>query len=162
MIAKNAMVAKLRAACAAREKAEFFILARSDAIAVKGLDDALRRGEAYLKAGVDGVYLEGGRSVRELEKIGKAFEGVPLAISLLEGGGKTPMLAPDVLYRMGFTMLLYPTSAVFQTARTIQRAMQNLLKGLPMDQDAACTMAEFEDIVDLKRWQSIETAYPAK
>jgi 2-methylisocitrate lyase-like PEP mutase family enzyme len=162
VIPKKAMVDKLKAACAARQKAEFFIIGRSDAIGVNGIDDALRRGEAYLKAGVDGLYLEGARSRKELEKIGRTFEGVPLAISLLEGGGVTPILPPDVLYRMGFSMLLYPTTVLFRMTRAIERAMKDLLQGVPMPEREACTMQEFEDIVDMKRWKTIETAFPGK
>jgi 2-methylisocitrate lyase-like PEP mutase family enzyme len=159
VIPKKKMTDKLRAACAARENADFFIIGRSDAIGVNGLSDALRRGEAYLKAGVDGIYLEGARSVKELQAIGKTFSGVPLAISILEGGGTTPVLSPDKYHEMGFTMLLYPTSVLFRIARATQQAMQDLLDGVPMSERDACTMKEFEDIVDLKRWISIETSY---
>jgi hypothetical protein len=60
---------------------------------------------------------------------------------------------------MGFTMLLYPTSVLFRIARATQQAMQDLLDGVPMSERDACTMKEFEDIVDLKRWISIETSY---
>jgi 2-methylisocitrate lyase-like PEP mutase family enzyme len=162
VIPTKKIVEKLRAACAARRSPDFFIIGRTDAIAVNGLDDALRRAEAFLKAGVDGVYLEGARTVAELRRIGKNFEGVPLAISLLEGGGKTPILPPPELHEMGFTMLLYPTTVLFQVARTMERALADLRDGKPMTKDEACTMSEFEDIVDLKRWISIETAYPAK
>src|SRR6185312_15101458 len=85
------VVNKIRAACSARrDKEQLFIIARTDAIAVNGLDDALRRGEMYLKAGADGVYVEGAEDVEQLRRIGRAFKGEPLAVSILEGGGKTP------------------------------------------------------------------------
>lgn len=161
VIPRKQMVDKLKAACAARSRTEFFIVGRTDAIAVNGLDDALRRGEAYLKAGVDGIYLEGARTLSELRKIGKTFEGVPLVVSLLEGGGKTPILPPAEMYQMGFSMLLYPTTVLFRMARAIERSLVDLREGKPMPTDESCTMTEFEDIVDLKRWVSIETAFPA-
>ena len=71
------MVAKLRAAADARRSAEFFIIARTDARAVHGLDDALRRAEMYLKAGADGLFIEAPQSIEELSRIGRAFAGVP-------------------------------------------------------------------------------------
>lgn len=162
VIPKKKMIEKLRAACAARQSPDFFIIARTDAIGVNGLDDALRRGESFLKAGVDGVYLEGARNRSELERIGKIFQGVPLAISLLEGGGTTPILPPPELHRMGFNMLLYPTTVLFRLVRATQRALRDLYQGKPMPEREGCSMTEFLDIVDLKRWQSIEMNYPAK
>ena len=155
-------VEKLKAAVAARSNHDFFIIGRTDSIAVNGLDDALRRGEAFLKAGVDGVYLEGAETVEELRQIGKTFEGVPLAISLLEGGGKTPILPPAELHLMGFNMILYPTTVLFRMVRAIERAMRDLNQGKPMPAKEGCSMEEFEEIVDLNRWATIELQYPAK
>src|SRR5438270_289041 len=78
------MTAKVKAAVAARNSKEFFILARTDALAPEGVDRAIERAERYLKAGADGVYVEGPKTVEELKKIGKAFKGTPLATSVLE------------------------------------------------------------------------------
>ena len=61
------MVAKIKAAVGARRSKDFFIIARTDARAVHGLDEALRRGEQYLKAGVDGIFIEAPQTVKELE-----------------------------------------------------------------------------------------------
>ncbi|MDB5301631.1 MAG: carboxyvinyl-carboxyphosphonate phosphorylmutase, partial [Phycisphaerales bacterium] len=69
------MVAKVKAAVAAKEKKEFFILARTDALQPEGVESAIRRGEQYLKAGADGIYVEGPTSEEELKKVGKAFKG---------------------------------------------------------------------------------------
>src|SRR5438874_737658 len=63
------MVQRLDAALAARRSTDFFIVARTDALAVEGLDAALRRGERYLKAGADGLYVEAPTSVGQLEQI---------------------------------------------------------------------------------------------
>ena len=162
VVSRQQIVDKLKAACAARQSPDFFIIGRTDAIAVNGLDDALRRGEAFIKAGVDGVYLEGAETVKDLEKIGKTFAGVPLAVSILEGGGKTPWLPPDRYHTMGFNMLLYPTTILFRVVKAMQRAVEDLRKGREMPADQAVQMEEFLDIVDLKRWKSIETNYPSE
>ena len=66
-----------------------------------GLDEALRRGEHYLKAGVDGIFIEAPQTVKELEIIGAAFKGVPQLANMLEGGRRTPMLTPSELKATG-------------------------------------------------------------
>jgi 2-methylisocitrate lyase-like PEP mutase family enzyme len=150
---------KIRAAVAAKRNSEFFILARTDAIEPNGLDDALKRGEQYLKAGADGVYLEGPRNEKELEKIGETFRGEPLAVSVLEGGGKTPWLSPKELHELGFSMILYPTTVIFQAARAIEQALENLKDGNPMPPEQAVNMEQFEEIVDMPHWADIERRF---
>jgi 2-methylisocitrate lyase-like PEP mutase family enzyme len=151
------MVNKIRAARSARRNADrLFILARTDAIAVNGVDDAIRRAEMYLQAGADGVYLEGPENVQQLRQIGRAFKGEPLATSILEGGGKTPWLPPEEMHALGFNMILYPTTLLFRQTRAIQRALTDLKDGRPMPQEDAVSMTQFEKIVDIVYWKSIE------
>lgn len=150
---------KIRAAVGMRQNADFFVLARTDAIAPLGVDEALRRGERYLKAGADGVYVEGPRNVEELERVGRAFKGTPLATSILEGGGKTPWLSADELHGMGYTMILYPTTILFQVSKTIERAVENLKAGHPMRADQAVDMKTFEEIVEMGYWADIEKRF---
>jgi 2-methylisocitrate lyase-like PEP mutase family enzyme len=151
------MVHKLKAAQAARSEADkLFILARTDALAVNGLDDALRRAEMYLKAGADGVYVEGPKTIQQLRTIGREFKGKPLATSILEGGGKTPWVPPDEMHAMGFNMLLYPTTLLFQVTQTLQRSLAHLKAGKPMPKDESVTMLQFEKIVDIAYWKAIE------
>ena len=69
------MAAKIKAAVGARRSNDFFIIARTDARAVHGLDEALRRGEQYLKAGVDGIFIEAPQTVQELRAIGARVQG---------------------------------------------------------------------------------------
>jgi 2-methylisocitrate lyase-like PEP mutase family enzyme len=153
------MVAKVKAAVAAKEKRDFFILARTDALQPEGVDNAIRRAEKYLKAGADGVYVEGPTSVDQLKQIGKAFKGEHLATSVLENGGKTPWLPPEEFADMGYTMILYPTTILFRAARALQRAAEDLRAGKPLDRDESVDMDEFLDIVELKHWQQIEKKF---
>jgi 2-methylisocitrate lyase-like PEP mutase family enzyme len=159
VVPAEVMEGKVRAAVAARRHDHTFILARTDAIEPLGLDEALRRAELYLKAGADGVYVEGPTTVEELDRIGRAFAGQPLATSILEGGGKTPWLPPHELYKLGFSMILYPTSILFRATRAIERAVLDLTEGRPMPSDDAVDFARFETIVDLAFWKDIETKY---
>ena len=123
------MVAKIKAAVGARRSKDFFIIARTDARAVHGLDEALRRGEQYLNAGADGIFIEAPQTVEELERVGRAFQGVPQIANMLEGGGQTPVLPPQELKAMGFAMAAYPTTLIFRVARTIERALADIKAG---------------------------------
>lgn len=152
------MTAKVKAAVAAKLD-DFFILARTDALQPEGLDGALRRGEQYLKAGADGIYVEGPETVEQLATIGRTFKGVPLATSVLENGGKTPWLPPAEFAAMGFSMILYPTTVLFRVTKAIQRAARALRAGKPLDKDDAVDMDAFEQIVDLPHWQKIEKKF---
>jgi 2-methylisocitrate lyase-like PEP mutase family enzyme len=157
VIEPKQMVNKIRAACSARRDADkLFILARTDAIAVNGLDDAIKRAEMYLKAGADGVYVEGPKDVKELRAIGREFKGESLATSILERGGKTPWLPPQEFQNMGFNMLLYPTTVLFRQTKAIQCALADLQNGLPMPANDSVTMLEFEKLVDIAYWKAIE------
>ena len=151
------MVAKLRAAAAARRDPDaFFLIARTDARAVHGLDDALRRAELYLKAGADGLFVEAPQSIDELARIGRAFAGVPQMANMVEGGGRTPLLPPPELFRLGFAMVAYPTSLLFRVAHTIEQALADLKAGRPAIENGGVDFEAFKDITGLARWATIE------
>jgi 2-methylisocitrate lyase-like PEP mutase family enzyme len=163
VIATEQMVAKIKAAVAARRSNDFFIIARTDARAVHGLDEALRRGEQYLKAGADGLFIEAPQSVNELERIGSAFKGVPQIANMLEGGGQTPVLPPKELRAMGFAMAAYPTTLIFRVARTIERALDDIKAGKAITGNDGVNFAEFKDITGYDEWARIEDTYrPAR
>lgn len=152
-------VGKLRAAVAARHNPETFIIARTDALALLGLDEALRRAELYLQAGADGVYIEAVESVEQLEQVGRTLRGAPLATSILEGGGRTPWLAPKDLHALGYTMLLYPTTVIFRVTRAIPKAVEDLKAGRPMPVDDSVTFKEYEEMLGLPRWADLEDTF---
>jgi len=156
VIEAEAMAVKLRAAVQARRSPELFIVARTDARAVHGLDDALRRAEIYLKAGADGLFIEAPQTVDELAQIGRAFQGVPQLANMLEGGGRTPVLPPHELYRLGFVMVAYPTTLIFRVARAIETALADLKAGRPANNGAGVGFEAFKDIVSLARWADVE------
>jgi 2-methylisocitrate lyase-like PEP mutase family enzyme len=153
------MAAKIRAAVGARRSEDFFIVARTDARAVHGLDEALRRGERYLEAGADGLFIEAPASVHELEKVGRAFQGVPQLANMVEGGGQTPILPPAELHRLGFAMVAYPTTVLFRVARTIEQALADLRAGVPHRDGEGVDFAGFKDITGFADWAQIEDRY---
>jgi 2-methylisocitrate lyase-like PEP mutase family enzyme len=156
VIDADAMAAKLRAAVAARRGADLFIIARTDARAVQGLDEALRRGEIYLKAGADGLFIEAPQSIDELTRIGRTFQGVPQLANMVEGGGRTPVLPPHELYRLGFAMVAYPTSLIFRVARAIENALADLKHGRPTGAHDSVDFETFKDITSFGDWAEVE------
>jgi 2-methylisocitrate lyase-like PEP mutase family enzyme len=159
VIPADQMVAKIKAAVGARRSKDFFLIARTDARAVHGLDEALRRGEQYLAAGADGIFIEAPQTVQELERVGRAFAGVPQMANMLEGGGQTPVLPPAQLKQMGFAMAAYPTTLIFRVARTIERALADIKAGKVIDGDDGVNFAEFKDITNYDKWARIEDQY---
>lgn len=148
---------KIRAAAQARER-RIFLIARTDARAVHGLDEALRRAEQSLSAGADGVFVEAPQSLDELKRIGATFRGVPQIANMLEGG-MTPVLAPAELGAMGFAMVAYPTTLIFRVARTIERALADLKAGRLDLKGEGVDFAQFKDIVDFPAWGAIEDKF---
>ena len=159
VVPTEVMEAKLRAAVFARKSPDFFIVARTDAREPLGLDEAMRRGERYLKAGADGIYVEAPKSVDDLERIGKTFAGTPQMTNMFEGDAETPWLTPTELHQLGFSMILYPTTLLFRVVKALQRALTDLHSGRRTPQDEGVDMDEFEKIVDLQRWAAIEKRF---
>lgn len=151
------MVAKIRAAASARENPETFILARTDARAIEGLDAALRRAEHYVKAGADGLFIEAPLSGDELETIGRSFD-VPLLANMLEGG-RTPMMKASELFEMGFSMVGYPTSLLFRIVKTMQRALAELATGTLQTSGDVVSFDEYKALIELSQWGEIEDRF---
>jgi len=100
---------RIKVAAQARTSKDFLIIARTDARTSLGLDEALRRGEAFLKAGADVLFIESPESEAEMATIGKTFAGVPLVANMVEGG-RTPILSRAELERLGFKLAIFPGS----------------------------------------------------
>jgi 2-methylisocitrate lyase-like PEP mutase family enzyme len=155
------MKGKLRAAVAARESSDFFIVARTDAREPEGLNAALKRAEHYIECGVDGIYIEAPKSEKELEKIGKAFNGVPQMTNMFEGDDETPFLSPKELHKLGFSMILYPTTLLFRLVRSLEHALRDLQAGKSTPKGEGVSLKEYEQIVGLPHWSEIEGRFQA-
>ena len=149
---------KLEAALAARKDPDLFIIARTDARAIHGLDDALRRGEEFLKLGVDGLFVEAPQSIEELEIIGRSFDA-PLIVNMA-AGGRTPILPREELARMGFSIVLYAGTMLFRAARAMQETVASLKKGEIEPDNYYLTFQEMTDIFGLPKWAAIDDKYP--
>ena len=126
VIAAEEMAKKIEAARYAREDENFLLIARTDARSIMGLDEALRRAHLYVAAGADMIFLESPQTVDELEIIAKELCEVPLLVNMVEGG-KTPVLPFEELEKMGFKIVLYPTSTIRAVAKTLQDLAAHLV-----------------------------------
>ncbi|MEL6374502.1 MAG: isocitrate lyase/PEP mutase family protein [Pseudomonadota bacterium] len=118
LVSRAEMVGKVRAACDARANEATLIIARTDAIAVEGLEPALERAQAYLEAGADVLFIEAPRTHDEMRTVCETFAGrVPLLANMVEGG-RTPLSHAHELAALGYRLVIYPGAYV----RTIAHA----------------------------------------
>ena len=120
VVPEREMVGKLKAALDARASSDTLILARTDAVAVEGLEAALDRAEAYLACGVDALFIEALRSPEQMDAACQRFGGrVPLLANMVEGG-KTPIQDADALQEHGFRIAIFPGGTVRAVVHTLQ------------------------------------------
>ncbi len=149
IVSTEEMVNKIKVASDARSSKDFLILARTDARTSVGLDEAIRRAEAYAKAGADAIFIEAPESVEEMEKIGKEV-GAPLVSNQLHGG-KTPILPESQLKAMGFAAAIYPTAGLFAAAKALASVYDDHVQDRPVSAD----MYPFHDFVEMIGFQEI-------
>ena len=128
VVSRAEAIQKVRASVGARASKAFKIIARTDSRATHGFDEALKRGEAFLSAGADILFIEAPQSREELRRIGETFRSVPLIANIVEDG-KTPLLTAQEFEALGFKILLYPISALLAVTRRLETAYDFLLKG---------------------------------
>lgn len=139
---------KLRAALAARGERDFLVAARTDARAVHGLDEAIRRGAAYAEAGADLVFVEAPRSIDEMRAIRAGIPAhVPLVANMVEHG-KTPLLPAADLAELGFTFVLCPVSGLLAAARAMETVFAEL-RASGTTQAALSSLFTFGDMNEL-------------
>jgi 2-methylisocitrate lyase-like PEP mutase family enzyme len=115
VISPQEMEVKLRAAMDARRNPETLIVARTDALAVNGLEDAIERARRYAALGADVLFIDAPRDESDLEAIANADLGAPLLANVSEHG-RTPDLGVQRFGEMGFSIVLYPSSTLFAAA----------------------------------------------
>lgn len=154
VVPTEVMEEKLRAAVAARAHEEFFLMARTDARQVYGLDEALRRAERYIRAGADGIFVEAPQSVKELEIIGRAFD-VPQFCNMLVGG-QTPILTNRELFEMGFAMVVHGTTLVMAATHAVSAALA-AIKADRLNPDVGfATFDGYKAAVGFDGWVAVE------
>lgn len=158
VIEKEEYAEKLQAAVDARQSKDFVIVARTDARATRGLDEAIERGRYYSKMGADVVFVEAPKTIDEMKQIGRSINA-PLVANMIEGGA-TPIVPSRELYRMGFKIILYPLSVLYaNTFATVQVLKELKKSGTTSKLKNIVSFDEFNDIVDLAKFRSLELRY---
>ena len=119
-------VQKIRAADEARQGCDFFIVARTDALAAVDLSEALARMDAARAAGADASFVEAPSSVEQLAEVGR-LAPKPIVANMIEGG-KTPVLSKDELAELGFSLILYPLAGLFAAAQAVASVYEKLAR----------------------------------
>jgi 2-methylisocitrate lyase-like PEP mutase family enzyme len=128
LIKRDEMVGKVKAAVDARTASDTLIIARTDARAVEGLQEAIDRAHAYQEAGADILFIEAPRSFDEMKTIRKSFHvSIPLLANMVEGG-KTPVKTAKDLKKLGFNIIIFPGGAVRAVTFQLQEYYAGLLK----------------------------------
>ena len=147
LVSATEMAGKIRAALDARASADTLIIARTDAVAVEGLEAALDRAERYFEAGADALFVEALMSVEQMKQALARFAGrAPLMANMVEGG-KTPLLPADELERLGYRIAIFPGG----TVRAAAHALQQYFAGLKANGTTAPQRSRMLDFAALNR-----------
>jgi 2-methylisocitrate lyase-like PEP mutase family enzyme len=150
VVSREDYIHKIQAAVAARGDRDFFIVARTDALAVEGIDEAIARVSAARQAGADASFVEAPESRETLAEIGQRSPA-PNVANMIEGG-RTPVLGKEELTELGFHLILYPLTGLFSAARTIELMYQKLLRdGTTIGEEhRLMTFPEFNELIGVE------------
>ncbi|HEY2724357.1 MAG TPA: oxaloacetate decarboxylase [Pseudonocardiaceae bacterium] len=140
------MVAKVRAAVAARADPDFLLIARTDARAVEGLDSAIERARAYADAGADALFVEAPVSEDEIATVATSLAGTPLIFNWAEGG-RTPPVPLARLGELGFAMVIFPIGTLLAATAGIRSVLATVrAEGTPLS--ALPGLPAFDEFLD--------------
>lgn len=151
---------KLEAALAARRNPDFSIVGRTDARSVTGLDDAIARAKRFAEIGADAVIVEAPQSVEELKRIGGEIDHIQFA-NMAEAG-RTPILPPQTLKQMGFSIIVYPGTLLLRVVKTMCDALADLRAETLELPEGTMNFAELTELFELSKWRNIDNAFGVK
>lgn len=159
VIPRDEYLPKLKAAIEARKSRDFIIVARTDARAPVGLDEAIERGKAYKKAGADVIFVEAPRSIEELKKVANEIDA-PLVANMIEDG-VTPTLPAHELLKLGYRIAVFPLSALYSATYAMREVLTELKKtgATKQTRKMMVTFKDFNRFVDLDRYMGLEKRY---
>ena len=154
VIPRDEMVLKLRAALSARRNPETLVIARTDALQMNGLDDAIDRCNAYAEAGADVTFVDAPRTREHLEEVARKVDG-PKLVNMSETG-RSPTLTADELQELGFNIVIFPSTQTWLFARVYQELLEELQKTGTSEglRDRMMPFDEVNDLLGIARWES--------
>lgn len=156
----NEAVKKIEAAAAARTDPDFVINARTDAIAVSGVEEAIRRGNAFAKAGADLIFVEAPTNPDDVKRVIQSIDA-PVSINMIYSkGSKTPSIPLKTLEEWGAARVSVPVFPLFAASRALQRAYTAVVEDRVGEvQDDAFAFGEFTDLVGLPGIRELESRF---
>ena len=152
------MVSKIKVALTARESEDFIVIARTDSRTGLGIEEAIRRGQAFADAGADIIFVESPESVEEMAEIGRRIEK-PLLANIVVGGS-TPLLSIDELSDMGYQLAIFPGSAFLAMGAAVESVYTHI-KSTGSTADLETPLYDFQAFNQLmgfdKVWKFEET-----
>lgn len=162
VIDREEYVDKIRAAVDARAGRDFFIVARTDALAIYGMDEAIARVTAAREAGANASFVEAPASMEDLVEIGKRSPW-PNVANMIEGG-KTPVLPKERLVELGFQIILYPLAGLFSAAKIMEEIFRRLhLDGTTLGHEQRLmTFSEFNQLIGVEEKYALAERFGVK
>lgn len=160
VIDSNEYVQKLKSAIEAKkDDSEFLIVARTDAAAPLGLDEAIRRGKLYKQIGADIVFVEAPHSIEDLKKVSEQIDA-PLVANMIEEG-VTPNLTSSELLELGYKIALFPLSGLYSSTYAIYHTFDTLKRtGTTKSiKEKMMKFREFNELVELDKYMEMENRY---
>jgi 2,3-dimethylmalate lyase len=151
------MEAKIKATMAERLDPETLICVRTDARAVLGFDEALRRAERYIRAGAEAIFVEAPESVAELERLARAFDVPQFANPLV--GGHTPILSVREFEALGFNAICFGLETIMHAAKAMKTVLEDMRAGTFALRDQGMSFEEFKSVVRYERWERLDDLY---
>jgi 2,3-dimethylmalate lyase len=153
------MVDKIKVAVGSRDSRDFLVIARTDARTTLGLDEALRRADAYAKAGADILFVESPESIEEMRTIGRTFDR-PLMANMVEGG-RTPLADRKTLEEIGYSIAIFPALGFLAAGDALRKVYRHLREhGSSVGVDTTLyKFAEFSDLMGFRAVAEFDETY---
>jgi 2,3-dimethylmalate lyase len=159
VIPSEEMIAKIKAAVDARMDDDLMLMARTDSLAVYGIDEAIERGNRFAEAGADIIFIEAPPSVEDMRRVCREVKA-PMSANMVEGG-KTPILTAKELQDIGYSIATFPLSTLYAAAWGVSAVMRELFtKGTTSGYvGKMVTFSEFNALVGLEKVRETESYY---
>lgn len=159
LITPEEMTAKIKAAVQARQSADTVIIARTDARAVNGFNDAIQRAQAYVQAGADVIFFEAPASVQEMQEVRRLIDK-PLLANMVENG-KTPLLSLNELEQLGYNIAIFPASLLYTATKAVMNTLANLkVHGTTeVVLDKMVDFPTFNQMIGLQAYRDLEKSF---
>lgn len=161
LIDQEDMQANIKAACDARVDQDLVIIARTDAIAVEGFEQAIERAQRYQEAGADMIFIEAPGDMQQLQRIPRSLEK-PVLYNMA-ASGKTPFLSVDDIKALGFKLILYPNFMMLAAIPAMHKVLQELKQTGSVKHlvDQIASFQDFFNLLGMGEVQALEARYVA-